>query len=112
MTTATRDGRLPRPRFEVRPAGYRVGVLDLGRDGLSTVPFSVARFSVPPGVATALDQHEAREIWLVQAGSGVLELDGQRTPVAAGDALYFDSFREHRLLNDGDETIDVTSIWW
>ena len=108
-------GRLPGPAFTDRPSGARLAIVDLpaGEAPETPVaPFTLAHIHVPPGVTTAEDHHEVREIWLVQSGSGQLTLDGQRLRVAAGDSLYYASYRRHQLHNDGDVPVEIVSIWW
>jgi mannose-6-phosphate isomerase-like protein (cupin superfamily) len=105
-------GRLPDRSFTDRPSGARLAIVDLPGGPPPVAPFTLAHIHVPPGVTTAEDHHEVREIWLVQAGSGLLRLDGQRLRVAAGDSLYYDSYRRHQLHNDGDVPVEIVSIWW
>jgi mannose-6-phosphate isomerase-like protein (cupin superfamily) len=113
MTTNTLvDGQLQEPAYQDRPSGLKLAIFDLPRTEVPVAPFTLARFRVPPGVTSAADHHEVREIWLIQSGSGELSLDERKFRVSAGDTLYFESFRTHQLHNDGDEPVDVVSIWW
>ena len=111
-TNTVSDALLAEPAHEDRPSGAKLAIFDLPRADAPVAPFTLARFRVPPGVTSAADTHEVREIWLVESGSGELSLDGQKLRVSAGDTLYFESFRTHQLHNDGDEPVDLVSIWW
>ena len=104
--------RLPVPDIEDRPSGSKLSIFTLPSVTQSAAPFTLARISVPAGVRTAEDQHEVREIWLIQSGSGLLTVDGIETRVSAGDSLYFESYRKHQLYNDGSEQTEIVSIWW
>lgn len=111
-TVPAASPRLPAPDFEDRPSGSKLGIFALPSVERSVAPFTLARISVPTGVRTSLDQHEVREIWLIQSGSGLLTVDGTEIRVSAGDSFYFESYRKHQLYNDGGETTEIVSIWW
>ena len=110
MSTAT--GLLPDPEPDLRPSGAVLGIVELPTVQVPVAPFTLARFSVPPGVTTAADCHEVREIWIVQSGEGTLTLDGASDRLRASQVRFFDSFQTHQLHNDGDEMIELVSIWW
>jgi mannose-6-phosphate isomerase-like protein (cupin superfamily) len=113
MTTiATTTGLVAEPAADLRPSGAVLGVFALPTVQVPVAPFTLARFTVPPGVTSAADCHEVREIWLVQSGSGLLTLDGVPDRLVAGEVRYFESFRTHQLHNDGTEPIELVSIWW
>jgi mannose-6-phosphate isomerase-like protein (cupin superfamily) len=105
----TDTARLPALDMADRPSGARLGIHDLPA---GSAPFTLARIHVPPGVTTDEDHHLVREVWLVQSGSGELLVDRQPMRVTAGDSLFYDSFRRHQLRNDGEEPIEIISIWW
>ena len=102
-------GRLPRLDFTWRPSGVDLAVaaLPTGR-----APFTLARVIVPIGGSTSPDQHEVREVWLIERGSGVLTVDGQVTPVHPGDIHYFESQQQHQIDNTAPVPLEITSIWW
>lgn len=107
-----RVGHLREPEADVRPSGALLSIFDLPRATAPVAPFTLARFVVPPGVATSPDTHDVREVWLIVRGEGVLTLDGEETRVRPGDVLYFESRRTHQLVNDGDEPVELVSLWW
>src|SRR5687767_13435875 len=78
----------------------------------TTAPFQLADFSVAPGQQTASDTHAVRELWIIMEGSGVLRHQGQEYAIAAGDAVFFESFETHQLANTGPQELRVQSIWW
>jgi len=112
MTEPFVSGVLPELAFEDRPSGAKLGIFELPTVQRSVAPFTLARIHVPVGITTAEDCHEVREIWLVQSGSGTLTLNGEQHRISAGDSLYYESYHKHQLHNDGDEPVEIVSIWW
>jgi mannose-6-phosphate isomerase-like protein (cupin superfamily) len=106
--TISPTGLLPDPQPDLRPSGAVLSIVPVP----TTAPCTVARFLVPPGVTTAADCHEVRELWIVESGAGVLTLDGVPDRLRAGQTRFFDSFRTHQLHNDGSEAIELISVWW
>lgn len=48
-------------------------------------------------------RHGGYEAIYVLAGAGTMELDDERVPLGAGEAVVFDPQRLHGLVNSGDE---------
>jgi mannose-6-phosphate isomerase-like protein (cupin superfamily) len=59
----------------------------VGRASTGTSALSVARMQAPPGWDEPAQTPEFDEVTLVLAGEGVVEHDGGRLPVAAGQAV-------------------------
>jgi methionyl-tRNA synthetase len=97
---------------DVRPSGALLSIFDLPQAAAPVAPFTLARFVVPPGVATSPDTHDVREVWVIVRGEGLLVLDGEQTRVRPGDVLYYESRQTHQLLNDGDEPVELVTVWW
>jgi mannose-6-phosphate isomerase-like protein (cupin superfamily) len=102
-----RNGQLPQPASERRPSGVDVGIFDL-----VGAPFTLANVLVPRSGATATDSHPERELWIIKHGHGTLTLDGHSSRMAEGDVFYFDSDQVHGATNDGDEPLEIVSLWW
>jgi mannose-6-phosphate isomerase-like protein (cupin superfamily) len=69
---------------------------------------SLAEATLSPGQATAPHHHRAsEEIYFVLAGTGLMELDGERRHVAAGDAILIPPGGRHTLANDGDGPLRI-----
>jgi mannose-6-phosphate isomerase-like protein (cupin superfamily) len=72
--------------------------------GLPTAPVrnqSLAEASLAPGQATERHYHaETEEIYYVVEGSGEMELDGDRRPVAVGDAVLIPHGARHQIRAD------------
>jgi mannose-6-phosphate isomerase-like protein (cupin superfamily) len=63
---------------------------------------SLAEATLAPGQATILHHHRvSEEIYFVLDGTGLMELDGERRHVAAGDAILIPPGGRHTLANDG-----------
>jgi mannose-6-phosphate isomerase-like protein (cupin superfamily) len=112
QTSQLLPGALDEPGLDVRPSGALLGIFDLPRQSVPVAPFTLARFVVPPGISSSPDKHEVRELWVVVRGSGRLVLDDEERRVVSGDIVYFESERQHRLINDGEESVELVSIWW
>jgi mannose-6-phosphate isomerase-like protein (cupin superfamily) len=82
-----------------------------GSDG-PRAPFEASWFSLEPGGKTELDQHDVLEIWMIARGHGVITYAGNDVPVSQGDMVYFESQHSHIMVNDGDEDVEVYSVWW
>ena len=74
--------------------------------GLPTAPVqnqSLAEATLAPGQSTERHYHrEAEEIYYVVEGSGEMELDGERRPVALGDAVLIPPGARHQIRADAD----------
>lgn len=72
--------------------------------GLPTAPVrnqSLAEATLEPEQATERHYHaESEEIYFLLEGSGELEIDGERSRVAAGDAILIPPGARHRLRAD------------
>jgi mannose-6-phosphate isomerase-like protein (cupin superfamily) len=100
--------RPPGKPDEDAPPGLTGVTFDLG----SVVPFRAMRITVASSFTTPLDCHQVRECWIVASGRGVLTCDGSAQEIAAGDFLYFESFRSHQVRNDGSGDLVLYSLWW
>jgi mannose-6-phosphate isomerase-like protein (cupin superfamily) len=73
-----------------------------------TAAQSLAEATLEPGQATERHYHRAsEEIYLMTAGSGVLEIDGETRRVTAGDAILIPPGAWHTLENDGTDPLKL-----
>ena len=64
---------------------------------------SLAEASLPPGNATDRHRHPlTEEIYYILAGTGVMEVDGARSPVKPGDAVLIPPGAMHQIRADAD----------
>jgi mannose-6-phosphate isomerase-like protein (cupin superfamily) len=69
---------------------------------------SLAEATLEPGQATERHYHRAsEEIYLMTAGSGLLEIDGETRRVTAGDAILIPPGAWHTIENDGTEQLKL-----
>ncbi|MDQ3874364.1 MAG: cupin domain-containing protein [Actinomycetota bacterium] len=67
---------------------------------------SLAEATLDPGQATQRHYHgETEEIYVVLAGRGEMEVDGQRERVAPGDAVLIPARAWHQIRADGGEEL-------
>ncbi|WP_250301015.1 cupin domain-containing protein [Streptomyces sp. A 4/2] len=109
---ASHRSELPFLPTETEPDGVTVAEADLARSCFPSVPFKMARFTVPPGGTSSPDVHEVREIWVVHTGHGTLVVDGEQLPIGPGSTVGFPSHAVHEAFADRGEELTVFSFWW
>lgn len=99
---------------EVRATRYRahlggVAHMVLDRRHLRTLMF-LAHASVPPG--QRLDGHvdPMEEIYIVQTGRGLMQVDEETREVAPGDAIHIPIGAFHELTNAGAEELTILVV--
>ena len=66
----------------------------------------VKRLTVEPGQRLSYQRHAHRsEHWFVVGGEGVVTIDGDERPVAAGDAIDVPVGAAHRISSTGTEPL-------
>ena len=76
-------------------------------------PFQASRFTVAPNSSTPVaESHDPNEIWVIIEGKGKLVYDKQEMQISEDNFVYFKPNKAHQLINDGDRTMVVFSIWW
>jgi mannose-6-phosphate isomerase len=90
--------------FETRPWG--------GYEVLADEPtHKVKRLTVEPGQRLSYQRHARRsEHWFVVAGEGVVTLDGEAHPVAAGSAIDVPVGTAHRIASSGTEPLVFVEV--
>jgi mannose-6-phosphate isomerase-like protein (cupin superfamily) len=77
--------------------------------GPATIPArnqSVAEATIPIGEATRRHHHrDAEEIYVVVAGAGRMELDGDERDLVAGDAVLIPPGAWHQIRSTGEEPL-------
>jgi mannose-6-phosphate isomerase-like protein (cupin superfamily) len=71
---------------------------------------SLARFRVPPGTSTQLHKLTITEWYVMESGTGIVEIDGQQTRMQAGDNLKISPGQSQRVVNSGAEEMIFQSI--
>lgn len=76
----------------------------------------LSRHTLQPGIATGgaddppMHEPGAREIALVERGAVVLEIDGERHELRAGDCVTFDADLPHHFENPGDDEAALLAV--
>lgn len=77
-----------------------------------------------PGGFQHLHSHEPEQMYYILEGEGVMSVNGEKSPVSAGDCIFFPSFAEHGLKNTGKGvlrylsaaspsfTLKQSNEWW
>lgn len=63
---------------------------------------SLARARVTPGVVTELHALDVEETYVIEKGSGMMEVGGDRFRVGPGDSVRIPQGVSQRIENDGD----------
>jgi len=73
-------------------------------DNELSVPLSFVHYTVlPPSTSIGLHTHKNnQELYIILEGSGITELDGEKTSVKKGDVLLNKPFGAHSLYNTSD----------
>ena len=70
-----------------------------------------AKLVLPPGAGIGPHRHEKEdEVFLITAGSGLLDDGTTRTRVAAGDAILTGKGESHAITNDGTVDLEITAV--
>jgi len=67
--------------------------------------------TLPPGTSIGAHQHEnEEEVFIITAGSGVLDDGTAETPVSAGDAILTGNGESHAIRNSGDGNLEIVAM--
>jgi mannose-6-phosphate isomerase-like protein (cupin superfamily) len=85
---------------------YRWGEVCDGWHLLKLDGFSVIRERVPPGTAETRHRHSrARQFFYILDGAAVIEVEGVRHAVPAGQGLHIPPGAAHQFRNDSDADV-------
>lgn len=70
-----------------------------------------AKLILPPGCGIGLHQHDAEdEVYIVLAGSGVLNDGISQSRISSGDAVLTGNGESHSILNDGGKPLEMVAV--
>ena len=81
-------------------SAIRWKILISGERGLVT---GIAEF--PVGTRLPLHHHEPPETYYIVSGKGTMEMDGHKTDIGPGSAVYFPSNAKHAVWCSGNEPL-------
>lgn len=101
-------------REELEAEPHRVLFKDLYPwDAIEDTPFGASLAVVQPGGRTMQHGHDPAETFIICRGRGTMTIDGEVTPVTAGDVVYLRPRCLHDLRNDSDaEDLVFVSVFW
>lgn len=83
--------------------------------GISRLPITLQMWELDPGISEGGHTHEGddalEEIYYFLKGKGIMWVDGQDVPVAAGDAVLVPPGADHGFRNTGQEPLKLMIIW-
>ncbi|PHR94141.1 MAG: cupin [Robiginitomaculum sp.] len=71
---------------------------------------SLARFRVPAGSTTQLHALTISEWYIMESGTGIVEVDGHKIEMSAGDNIKINPGQSQRVINMGAEELVFQSI--
>lgn len=71
---------------------------------------SLAKFRVPAGSSTQLHSLSVTEWYVMESGTGMIEIDGQKMPMNAGDCIKIRPGQNQRVINISDAELVFQSI--
>ncbi len=70
-----------------------------------------AQLTLPPGASIGSHEHlKEDEVYLITAGSGILDDGESRQRVNTGDAVLTGRGESHAIENDGDQPLQITAV--
>ncbi|GGB95015.1 cupin domain-containing protein [Cellulomonas carbonis] len=86
---------------------------NLEMEGVSEgINFGAMMVTVPPGGATDGHSHESAEIWVVDRGTGYVELPNRRMTLRPGTPVEIPARTVHTAFADDAEPLVFLSLWW
>lgn len=84
----------------------------------SKLPISMEVWELEPGVSEGDHTHddsdrdgELEEIYYFLEGEGVMSVEGEDVPIAAGDSMMVPPGVDHGFRNTGDSLLKLVLIW-
>lgn len=71
---------------------------------------SLARFRVPAGSTTQLHALTISEWYIMESGTGIVEVDGHKIKMSAGENIKINPGQSQRVINTGAEELVFQSI--
>ena len=69
------------------------------------------RLILPPGASIGMHKHEMEdEVFIIERGKGILEDGHSQTKVESGDVILTGNGKEHALVNDGNEPLELIAV--
>jgi mannose-6-phosphate isomerase-like protein (cupin superfamily) len=70
-----------------------------------------AELVLPPDASIGLHEHAGEdEVYIVQQGSGIINVDGKETEVESGDAILTGRGASHSIKNTGNKDLVITAV--
>ena len=81
----------------------------------SKLPIRMEVWELEPGVSEGDHTHEGKgeleEIYYFLKGEGVMSVEGEDVPIAAGDSVMVPPGVDHGFRNTGDSLLKLVLIW-
>jgi len=67
--------------------------------------YSLAEARLAPGGVSLLHRIKTSEVYYILSGEGVMEIDGEKSPVGPGNVVYIPPGATQRIASTGDEEL-------
>jgi len=83
-----------------------------GTERAGMQPFGAMACFLAQGGTSEPDCHEEEEVMIVLAGTGVLDVAGEREELSPRDVVVLSPNQQHTVVNSGEKTLEWVSIYW
>ncbi|MCL2086835.1 MAG: cupin domain-containing protein [Oscillospiraceae bacterium] len=98
----------PTPKSSHGGEGLLNGRVVFGVEEFSTALKFIHYTEMPPGTSIGVHTHQNdEEVYIILEGEGIALIDGNKTPVTAGDTILNKPFGEHALYNNSEGVLKV-----
>jgi len=66
------------------------------------IRYSLAHAKLPPGQNSRQHRLNSTKVYFIMEGEGIMQIDGERRPVAPGDCIYIPSGAVQHIENHGE----------
>ena len=107
------ESKAPLPFKSPNPDEYWLGERVFVREIMNApeeADVSLARFRVPAGISTQLHSLTVTEWYILESGSGLVEIDGKAIKMSAGENIKIAPSKSQRVINSGGAELVFQSI--
>jgi len=94
------------PEFHTTERGYITELLNNSENK----DLSLAKARVVTGATSQLHSLKVDEIYYILEGTGIIEIDGEKTELSKGDVAQINKGSSQRITNTGDTDLEILCI--
>lgn len=99
-------------REAMRGGAGKVSIRHYFRSEEITAPCRLcSELILPPGASIGMHEHIGEdEVYIIQQGTGIVNVDGNESEIVAGDAILTGKGASHSIRNTGNKDLVVTAV--